>query len=181
MILDVYEFRNEPVDFIIDGKTIRFTYGKLFLNILLLRPFAEFGLMPTINDIVTWNNVTQDLLDSYFNHIVDRFRESDINADYDQIRNCITETMNEMCDVSGEMNPRAGNSVSYRDLIRLEVEDPEFDALTHTKVKPGPFNNIEDQFNALGKKLINYFEKNKDTELHPFVVSETGINKKQFT
>ena len=26
-----------------------------------------------------------------------------------------------------------------------------------------------------------YVKNNKDTELHPFVVSETGINKKQFT
>ena len=31
--------------------------------------------------------------------------------------------MNEMCDLSGEYNVKIGNSVSFRDLIRLEVED----------------------------------------------------------
>jgi len=113
------------------------TYGQFFLNLLLMRPFADFGLIPTEDDVVMWNTVTQDSIDSYFNHIIERFRKEDIDADYDKIREAITNTMNEMSDVSGEINPRAGNSVSYRDLIRLEVEDPEFNALTHTKVKPG--------------------------------------------
>lgn len=155
--------------------------GKFFVNLLLMRPFAEFNIMPNESDLIDWETVTQDDLDEYFNHVVQRFRSEEINADYNKIRESITNAMNEMCDISGESNPRIGNSVSYRDLIRLEVEDPEFDKLTHTKVKPGQFNDIETQFNTLGKKLIKYFEDNKNTELHPFVASETGINKKQFT
>lgn len=164
------------------GETrIDMTLGKLLINLLLMRPFADFGVIPTEEDIFTGDTVTQDVLDSYFNHIVERFRSEDINGDYDEIRSSICNAMNEMCDLSGEYNVKIGNSVSFRDMIRLEVEDEEFNDLVHTKVKPGQFHDIESQFNDVGKKLMKYFKTHKDTELHPFVVSETGINKKQFT
>lgn len=176
-----YSSRKENADIILNDKHYKMTLGKLFVNLLLMRPFAELGVIPTDDDIFEGNTVTQDVLDSYFNHIVERFRHNEIDVDYDRIRVSICKAMDEMCDLSGEYNVKVGNSVSYRDLIRLEVEDPEFDALTHTKVKPGQFHDIEKQFNELGKKLMNYFIEHKDTELHPFVASETGINKKQFT
>lgn len=180
-LMENYARRKDDAAIILDNKRFEMSVGKLFLNLLLMRPFAEIGVIPNEDDIFDGNTVSQDVLDEYFNHIVERFRNNGINVDYDKIRTAICKAMDEMCDLSGEYNVKVGNSVSYRDLIRLEVEDPEFDALTHTKVKPGQFHDIEKQFNELGKKLMNYFIEHKDTELHPFVASETGINKKQFT
>lgn len=180
-LIEDFSSRKVCVGLQIGKETFRMTLGKLFINLLLMRPFAEFGVIPTEDDVFLGNTVTQDVLDEYFNHIVRRFRSEEINADYDKIRNAICETMNEMCDLSGEYNVKIGNSVSFRDLIRLEVEDDEFNQLVHTDVKPGQFSDIESQFNDLGKRLIVYFKNHKDTELHPFVASETGINKKQFT
>lgn len=132
-------------------------------------------------DLFLTKNVTQDDLEKYFNHIVERFREENIVIEYDKIRNSITDTMNELCDISGEYNVKVGNSVSYRDLIRLEVEDSEAEKLFHPTIKPGQFNEIEQQFKEEGDKLIEYFTKRTDSELHPFVTSKTGINKKQLT
>lgn len=177
-LINDYSRRKDDAIIILNDKRFEMSVGKLFLNLLLMRPFAEIGVIPTEDDIFDGNTVSQDVLDEYFNHIVERFRHDEIDVDYDKIRIAICKAMDEMCDLSGEYNVKVGNSVSYRDLIRLEVEDPEFDALTHTKVKPGQFHDIEKQFNELGKKLMNYFIEHKDTELHPFVASETGINKK---
>lgn len=146
-----------------------------------MRPFAEFWVIPTKDDLFPGATVTQDELDKYFDFIVEKFRNLETPVSYDQIRSSINTMLNEMSDLSGEYNVRVGNSVSYRDLIRLEVEDPEFEKLTHPTIVPGQFNEIEKQFSDLGNKIIKYFEEHKDTELHPFVASETGINKKQFT
>ena len=43
------------------------------------------------------------------------------------------------------------------------------------------FDEIERIFDELGSKIENFFLKRTDTELHPFVLSGTGINKKQMT
>ena len=145
-----------------------------------MKPFAEFGLIPVAEDYYDGNNITQDVLDEYFNHVILRFRNENVDIDYDRIRASITETMNEMCDVSGEYNVKVGNSISYRDFIRLEVEDEEVNKLFHPEVKPGSFNEIENQFKKCSKNLMKYFKEHEDTELHPFVASETGINAKQF-
>lgn len=138
-----------------------------------MRPFADFGVVPSETDVFDKDTVTQKSLDGYFNHIIKRFRSAEINTSYDVIRNSITNAMNEMSDLSGEYNVLVGNSVSFRDIIRLEVEDPEFDALVHPTVKNGQFNDIETQFKNTGKNLMDYFKNHKDTELHPFVASET--------
>lgn len=119
------------------------------------------------------DTVTQDNLEAFFNGLIVFFRSNEFNVDYDLIRNILSETMNEMSDVSGEYNVYAGNSVSFRDLIRLEVEDEEFEKLVHTKVSPGQFSDIEAQFDEAGKRLMKYFKDHKDSELHPFVASET--------
>lgn len=177
-----YNFSNRKNETILklNDKKMDMSLGKLFINLLLMRPFAEFGVIPTEDDIFSGNTVTQDVLDSYFNHILKRFRSENMNIDYDKIRESICNTMNEMCDLSGEYNVKMGNSVSFRDMIRLEVEDEEFDKLVHPEVKSGQFYEIERQFNENSKKLMKYFREHRDTELHPFVASGTGLNGKQF-
>ena len=173
--------RREVYTLKINDVNFEMTLGKILMNILVMRPFADFGVVPSEVDVFDKDTVTQGALDEYFNHIIKRFRSEEINTSYDVIRTSITNAMNEMSDLSGEYNVLVGNSVSFRDLIRLEVEDPEFNEIVHPVVKPGQFNDIERQFDAAGKRLMNYFKEHKDTELHPFVASGTGINKKQFT
>ena len=146
-----------------------------------MRPFIELGVGLCEDDIFDGTTITQDTLDDYFNHVIKRLRCENVNADYDEIRRVLIAAMNEMCDLSGRYNVKVGNSVSYLDLIKLENNDPEFEKLTHTKIQPGQYHDIEMQFKDLGKRLIKYFKAHPETELHPFVASETGINTKQFT
>lgn len=146
-----------------------------------MRVFAEYGIIPEESDLFSNDTITQDALENYFNYIIIRIRELTANLDYNRIRAIISATEDEMCDLSGEYNIFSGNSISYRDFVRLECEDNEAYELFHPTVEAGQYHDIEKQFNALGKKLITYFEEKKDAELHPFVSSETGINKKQFT
>ena len=155
--------------------------GKVLVNLLLMKPFSDFGVIPNEEDYFGSDNVTQDALEDYFNHLILRFRSEEIDVDHEKIRESVASAMNEMCDVSGKYNVLAGNSISYRDFIRLEVEDPEADKMFHPEVKPGAFSDIEDQFKKCGKTLMNYFKEHDDTELHPFVASGTGIAAKQFT
>ena len=173
--------RKELVILQLDSVRHEMTLGKLFINLLLMRPFIELGVGLCEDDIFDGTTITQDTLDDYFNHVIKRLRCENVNADYDEIRRVLIAAMNEMCDLSGRYNVKVGNSVSYLDLIKLENDDPEFEKLTHTKIQPGQYHDIEMQFKDLGKKLIKYFKDHPETELHPFVASETGINTKQFT
>jgi hypothetical protein len=55
------------------------------------------------------------------------------------------------------------------------------DAFYH-KIRYGlSFTEIEKEFSDSGKKLLDYFASHPESELHPFVVSGTGINSKQLT
>lgn len=174
-----YSSRKLPVTVLVDGKPIDMTIGKLFLNILLLKPFAMTETPVNEEDIFTESSITQDGFEELFNHILDRL--SDCNVTYSEIRESLIESMNEMCDLSGDYNVKVGYSVSFRDFVRMEVEDEKAAGLFNPDIKPGAFHKIEDDFNECGKKLMEYFRNHKETELHPFVISETGINKKQFT
>lgn len=124
------------------------------------------------------DNLTQAVLENYFNYLLERLVEKEIS--YEEIRQSFVESMNEMCDLSGQYNVNVGSSISYRDFIRMEVEDPEAEKLFKPDVKDGSFSDIESQFSAHGKKLMKYL-KEHDSELKPFVCSETGLNTKQLT
>ena len=157
------------------------TLGRMFINLLLMRIFAEIGKIPTEEYLFTDKAVTQDALEAYFNYLLSMFYCLSDTADYDTIRQIICATMDEMCDLSGQYNVNVGNSISYRDFIKLDCEDKDAYNLFHPEVKSGAFNEIEEQFKQHGKALIKYFTENKNTELHPFVASNTGVNAKQLT
>jgi len=177
--------RRDPVRFLLDGKEFDVTKGRVFLNLCLMKAFITLGIHPNESDIFSAESVTQGELEDYANHIIERAKELNkaekIEVNYDLLRQSIADDNDELCDLSERYNKVRGNSISFRDFIRLEVEDPEAYALFHPVVKPGQFNAIEAQFKIAGKKLEEYFITHKDTELHPFVASETGVNIKQFT
>ena len=173
-----YSKRKEPATVIIDDETLIMTLGKVFLNLLAMGPLAAKLIQPKKEDLFG-DKFTQETLGKYFNYLISRLRSE--GTSYDEVRKLVSDAENEMCDRSSEYNPKVGNSISYRDFVRLLCEDSEAYELFHPKVKPGAYSDIEEQFNAEGKKEFAYFEKRKDSELHAFVASETGVNKKQLT
>ena len=180
-ILSDYSSRNQPVKIMIGSDVIDGTLGKVLINLLIMKPFVGKGLKLSTNDMFGFESVTEGNLNQYFDGIITRFK-SDVDIDFDDLREVIGETINEMSDISGELNVLAGNSISFYDFVRLSVEDPEAKAIFNQEIgKKMEFNEIEDQFNKLGKTIEKLFKQRKDTELYPFVVSETGINRKQLT
>jgi hypothetical protein len=181
MILEEYGKRNQPAKILIGKDVVDATYGRVLINLLIMKPFVGKGLKLSANDLFGFESVTEWNLDTYFNSILTRFKsESDI--DFDDLRKVIGETINEMSDISGELNVLSGNSISFYDFVRLSVTDENAKAMFNQKIdRRMQFDQIEDKFNKLGKELERYFKANKDTELYPFVISDTGINRKQLT
>lgn len=173
--------RKEIVTVSLSGESIEMTLGKLMVNLLVMRIYADTGVMPVKEDLFMEDSMKQETLEKYFNKIVRKFRNLEEPLDYDILRKEIAETENEMTDMSSENNPKVGNSISYRDFIKLECEDPEAYELFHPTVKPGAYSDIEAQFKREGDREFKYFEEHKEAELHPFVAAETGVNKKQLT
>lgn len=156
------------------------TLGRFFVNLLIMYPIISMGIPIKKDDLFSSQTMTQGALENYFNYTLGRITDEDHDVDYSEVRSLLVDAMNEMCDLSGEYNVNVGNSISYRDFLRMEVEDPEAERLFKPEVKPGSFSDIEAQFSAHGKKLMAYLREH-DSELRPFVRSETGINGKQLT
>lgn len=156
------------------------TLGRLLVNLLVNKPLIYMNIPLKESDLFTKDTMTQSALEEYFNYLLDRIVSEGIDADYSQTREMFIKSMNEMCDLSGSYNVKVGNSISYRDFLRMEIEDPEAERLFKPEVKPGSFSDIEAQFNSHGKKLMRYLREH-DSELRPFICSETGINGKQLT
>lgn len=156
------------------------TLGRLLINLLVTKPLIYMNIPLKEADLFTKDTMTQAALEEYFNYLLDRIVSEGIDADYSQTREMFVKSMNEMCDLSGSYNVKVGNSISYRDFLRMEIEDLEAEKLFKPEVKPGSFSDIEAQFKSHGKKLMKYLGEH-DSELRPFIRSETGINSKQLT
>jgi hypothetical protein len=182
LILSSFESRNKPARIILGSDVITATLGRVLINLLIMKPFVGKGLKLTSNDMFGFESVTEWNLDSYFNYILKRFKEDDKDLNFEELRKIVGETINEMSDISGDLNVLAGNSISFYDFVRLSSSDPEAKDMFNQKIdKRMQFDEIEKKFGDLGDRIENYFKTNMDTELYPFVISDTGINKKQFT
>lgn len=177
-VLEDYSCRKNKTKIMIGTETIDCNIGYVLLNIIALAPYAKTGMKVTKDEIFHYDTVTQEALEEYFNHIVDVYKTTG-KTDYDVARYEIYNVINEMADLSGQINIRSGPSISYLDFIRLDATDNEARKLFHPKIKPGQYSDIEKQFNQEGNKLIDYFNSHEDTDLYPFVASGTGVNKKQ--
>jgi hypothetical protein len=180
-ILADYASRNEHAKIILGNEVIDSTIGRVLINLLIMKPFVGKGLKVTADDLFSYESVTEGNLDAYFNRILSRFKgEADI--DFDELRSSVGDTINEMSDISGDLNVLAGNSISFHDFVRLHAEDEKAREIFNGGItKRMQFDEIEDKFNKLGREIEKYFKSRKDTELYPFVVTGTGINRKQLT
>ena len=164
----------------LNGEKITITLGRLLTCLLLIKPLVMLGIDVLKEDLYFEIDLTQGSLEKYFNYLLKRVIDIGIDNDFEKIRVYFIEAMNEMCDLSGEFNVKVGRTVSYRDFLRMEVEDPEAEKLFSPEVNSGSFSDIEKQFSAHSKKLMKYLREH-DSELKPFICSETGINGKQLT
>ena len=180
MLLETYSKRKMLTKVEIGSESFEATLSYVLLNLFLIKPFVGLEVTLTKDELFNSPTVTQKSLENHFNMVLEKFEAIGVK-DLDAVRETICETLNELSDISGKYNKVAGNSISYTDFVKLAVNDPEANALFHPEIKEGQYSEIEAQFKEEGKKLIKYFEEHPETELYPFVSSETGINTKQFT
>ena len=181
-VLKDFSRRKDTVTLTIGSETVDLAVGKLLLNLLLMASFVESPIPVTSDMLYMKDSVSQDDLQKYFDMIIDKYKEYDCHVEYDKIRESIAYSLNQMSDISGRLNVLSGISISFQDFVRLSVEDKKIHDLFYHKIKYGmSFTEIEKEFSDCGKKLLEYFKERKDSELHPFVVTGTGINAKQLT
>jgi hypothetical protein len=180
-VLSDYGSRKSQAKIVLGSDVIDSTLGRVLINLLIMKPFVGKGLRITRDDLFNFESVTEGNLDAYFNRVIARFK-GEADTDFDDLRAVVGETINEMSDISGELNVLSGNSISFHDFVRMTSEDPKAKELFKQKIdRRMQFNEIEDRFNKLGRDIEKYFKTQKETELHPFVMSDTGINRKQLT
>lgn len=167
------------------GTVIDTNFGFVLVNLLIMKPFVNAkNHILTEKDLFTYDAVTEDTLEKYFNNTI-KICKSD-NANNNEISKKIKETIDEMASISGSLTYLAGNSISFYDFVRLSANNPEatklFSGDIYTKEQSSlKFDEVETKFNKRGNDLIKLFNEDTTTELHPFVKANTGINKKQLT
>lgn len=175
-ILEDFSLRKKKTSILIGSDVIECPLGNVLLNLILIAPYVRFATSLNKDMLFDESTVTQDSLERYFNRVL---HYTDVNLDYienlnyDVMRREIASVLNESADLSGKTNVLEGNSISYRDFIRMEVEDEEANNLFHPTIKEGQYHEIEEQFSNLGKRLMEYFKKHPESELYPFVASGT--------
>jgi hypothetical protein len=179
MVLEDFSKRKDPAKIQIGAQIIDATIGRVLINLLIMRPFVEKDVVLTEDFIFGFESVTEKNLNKYFNQVIAKGKTV---VDFDNLRQSIAETINEMSDLSGKLNVLAGNSISFHDFVRLYSEDQEARNIFNYKLKSSmQFDEIEDEFNKLGHTIEDFFLSRPDTELYPFMTADTGINKKQLT
>ena len=179
-ILTNYETRRNQVTVKIGEDEETRSLGFVLLNMILFAPYVGHSQLPlSFNDLFDKQDLTADDLNEYVDRVISKFKE--YNVPYDHIREGIAVLLNEASDISGDLNVKAGHGLSYLGFLKVMNEDKSTHSMFNPDITYGQFNDIEKQSNALGKQIINYFKEHENTELHPYVASDTGINKKQLT
>ena len=179
-VLEDFGSRNNPAKIVLGDKSHKATIGRVLVNLLIMKPLVAKGIKLAEEDLFTAEAVTEDSLNDYFDRLLKRSRHK--NADFDQIRSMVADTINEMSDLSGKLNILSGSSISFHDFVRLSATDMEAKEIFNQKIESRmQFDQIEAKFDKLGDTIERFFREHKDTELYPFMLSETGINHKQLT
>jgi len=180
-ILEDFSNRKIPARIMIGEDTIKATIGKVLINLLVMQPLIGKKFKISMDDLFNYESVTEENLSKYFDKLLRKHKGSK-KLDYDALKQNLSDSINEMSDLSGELNVLSGNSISFHDFVKLSATDEAAKKIFKQKLERGlQFDEIEERFNNLGDEIEDYFMSNPDTDLYPFMKSETGITKKQLT
>jgi hypothetical protein len=179
-ILSDFGSRHDTMTLKADDKSIEMSKGKLLINLMLLRFYSGRPEKITSADLYMYDYVTADTIDEFFDSMLTKC--GDIGGDYDQYRDNVASSLNEMSDLSGKINVKMGDSITFYDFVRLAATNPKAKELFTTKVPYGlKFDEVEALFNKVSKDIINFYLTQPDSDLYPFIRTNTGLNVKQLT
>lgn len=180
-VLSDFRARKESCILTLNGTEYEMTKGKAMLNFLFLTFYVDCGIDIRDEDLYLKDYCTEDSLNKYFNHLLTRYTDED-REHFEEFRAAVVNVLDRASDLSSVLNKLAGNTISLDDFVRLVAVNEDARKLLKPDIPFGlQFNEVEALFNKSGQELVALFKNNKDLELSPFCMAETGINKKQFT
>ena len=173
--------RKQQCVLVVNGKEFPMKKGKVFLNFMLLSMFVKWGIEIIESDIYQFDYVSEKAFDNYMNYVLTRYSNTN-EEEFESFRKEVVDTLNQLASISYILNVIVGNSMSLNDFIILNATNPEARSIFRPDLpETMEFSEVEKLNKEYGKKLMDLFKQEKETELHPYCVSETGINIKQFT
>ena len=162
-----------------DGqKKYKMTKANLLTNLIILRPFNVFKKpfrKITKDFLINANKFTKAMLSDYFNKVIDYFDD----VDFIELNEVISSVIEELADLSGEINVRVGNTVSLHGIIELIEKCPEvYDLINTTIPDKLQFDEIEEYVKDQVSKLVKVLSAYNNV-FSNYINSRTGINIKQ--
>lgn len=180
-IMSDFAVRRNNVVLILDNKQFQMTAGQALLNLMLMQFYVNCNIKLTEKDVFTDSYISEKNLNAYFTYILKRYAKEN-KAEFTSFRAEFVDLLNKLNRISVPCNMLAGNTISLNDFIELAATNEEARHLFRPEIPNGmQFNEIENLFNEYSKKLMTFYKTTTESELHPYCVSGTGINVKQFT
>ena len=174
-ILSDMSERHSLVKVIVDEYEIEMPKSQLLINLILLKPFYIFDKDIDIEFIYKETKMTEDILADYFNDLIAHFKDED----YKVLNTTISEIIENLADLSGEVNVKVGNSISLYSIIKLAEDNERFNELINYKIPNNiQLKEIEDYLEDGREELVEILSTNPN-EMKNYLNSETGINTKQ--
>lgn len=168
--------RHDIVSLELEDGIIEITKGKLLLNLIIMRTFVNRGIQIKSTDLYLNDLVTKKNLDDYFDNIFKTHK------DIDDLSNIFIDVLSELSDLSGEINVVVGNTLSLMDFLKMYRDHQEMRDIINYKFPDNvQYSEVEEKFKSMSKDIINKYNNMPESELYPYVKSETGINAQQLT
>ena len=180
-ILSDYSLRKTQCVLVLYNKEYKMNAGTLLLNLMLLQFFVNCQIKLIETDIFMPEAISEKTLNKYFSYVLKRYSDGN-PKEFDTFRKEFIDLLNKLSRISVPCNMLAGNTISLNDFVILIATNNEARQLFRPDIPNGlQFNEVEELFGEFSKRLMNFYKSAHGLELHPYCVSETGINVKQFT
>lgn len=168
-------FKLDRKDKFLEMSFIQFVY-----NILLWRPFIEFNVPVTKDDLFTSEIFHNNKYSEFINRFVDKNRNLFTMA---EISECLMRIQHDFNQLAIKVGPIFGLSLSIYDMIKMAKRNNEVASIINADVSLEGSNvsEIEDFLKSQSERLMNILanEDDKNNPLKPFIRSKTGINSYQ--
>jgi len=179
ILLNSFEFRNKEVNVIIknsdENKSFKTTIKDLLVNLILQKPFVNFGYEVSFDYWYDSKNNKSKVSD-HFNTLIELFSSSE---DMDQLNIEISEIISNLSDIAVDTNAKAGTSVSAYELIQVMKENPRLEEIFNTNFdNTGDFRDIEAEIDLLSEEACSIIENSNGSFKE--LLKGGAINRNQF-
>ena len=153
--------------------------SKLLFNLILFQFHIEKGLPINKEDLWLEDYLRAGVLKQHFDKMILLYESKGI--DLDETRANIRDIIDELTELSANINQHHGQTLSLLDFIEAS-KDPDIHDAFYSKVEFGKsFDEIEKQFKSTGARFIDYYRKHPEREIYAMAASDCGMNAQQFT